>query len=276
MPGPGDRGKWGGPVTMIEPDDTSGSPQHILRELGFGVRTTDEGLEGSASIIPEMHVPGTDHLRTSVLAVWADMISGLLAAKHLVDRVPVTLELDIHLYRPAPATGMVRAWGRPVKKGRTVFVAGVDFADDDGDIFAFGSASFMAVHDPSVRLPQAMSFDLPAPMQTLSVPLAERARCRRLEPGVVVLERSEDGLNAANTINGGLIALAVEEAAVSRSPGHTLCLLDVRFLQPVRRGPVTARARTRQGLCQVEVHDHGSGDRLAAMATARLFTGPGL
>jgi acyl-coenzyme A thioesterase PaaI-like protein len=108
-------------------------------------------------------------------------------------------------------------------------------------------------------------------MQTLSVPLAERAGCRRLEPGVVVLERSEDGLNAANTMNGGLIALAVEEAAVSHSPGHTLCLLDVRFLQPVRQGPALARARVGDGLCRIEVHDQGSHDRLAAIATARLF-----
>ncbi|HVC69342.1 MAG TPA: hotdog domain-containing protein [Acidimicrobiales bacterium] len=260
---------------MTEPDDGGRAPKHILNELGFGVRSTEEGLEGSASIIPEMHVPGMANLRTSVLAVWADMVTGLLAAKHMVDRVPVTLELDIHLYRPAPSSGMVRATGRSVKKGRTVFVASVDFADDDGDVFAFGSASFMAVHDPTVRLPDVLSFDLPAPTQTLSVPLADRARCRRVEPGVVVLERSEDGLNAANTINGGLIALAVEEAAVSGSPGHTLSALDVRFLQPVRNGPVMAQARTHQGLCQVEVHDHGSHDRLAAIATTRLFTRQG-
>jgi len=272
MPGPGDRGKWHSSTTMTGPDDRGGAPQHILSELGFGVRSTDDGLEGSASIIPEMHVPGTDHVRTSVLAVWADMVTGLLAAKHMVDRVPVTLELDIHLFRPAPSAGAVHATGRPVKKGRTVFVASVDFADDDGDIFAFGSASFMAVHDRTVRLPDALSFDLPPPMQTLSVPFADRAGCRRVEPGVVVLERSEDGLNAANTMNGGLIALAVEEAALSRSPGHTLCVLDVHFLQPVRNGPVRARARTRNGLCQIDVHDHGSHDRLAAIATARLFT----
>jgi acyl-coenzyme A thioesterase PaaI-like protein len=107
------------------------------------------------------------------------------------------------------------------------------------------------------------------------VPLADRAGCRRVEPGVAVLERSEDGLNAANTVNGGLIALAVEEAAVSQSPGHTLSVLDVRFLQPVRHGPVTARARTRTNVCQIEVLDHGSNDRLAAIATSRLFTAGG-
>jgi acyl-coenzyme A thioesterase PaaI-like protein len=260
---------------MTEPDERRLPPQHILSELGFGVRPTDEGLDGSASIIPEMHVPGTDHLRTSILAVWADMITGLLAAKHMVDRVPVTLELDIHLYRPAPSSGVVHGSGRPVKKGRTVFVGSVDFADDDGDIFAFGSASFMAVHDPTLRLPEALGFDRPPPMQTLSMALADRAGCRRVEPGVVVLERSEDGLNAANTVNGGLIALAVEEAALSRSPGRTLSVLDVHFLQPVRNGPVTARAQTRTDVCQIEVHDHGSHDRLAAIATARLFNAGG-
>jgi hypothetical protein len=47
----------------------------------------------------------------------------------------------------------------------------------------------------------------------LRVPFAQRARCERREPGVAVLHRSEDGLNSAGTINGGLVALAVEEAA---------------------------------------------------------------
>jgi acyl-coenzyme A thioesterase PaaI-like protein len=245
---------------------------HILNELGFGVRTTGDGLEGSASVIPEMHVPGTANLRTSVLAVWADMIAGLLATRHMGGRVPVTLELDIHLYRPAPSSGVVVATGVAVKKGRTVFVASVDFADESGEIFAFGSASFMAVPDPTMRLPDTLSFDLPPPAQTLSVPLADRAGCRQAAPGVVVLERSDDGLNSSNTMNGGLIALAVEEAAVSRSPGHGLCLLDLRFLQPVRTGPVTADARTRDAVSRIEVRDAGNRNRLAAIATARLFT----
>jgi acyl-coenzyme A thioesterase PaaI-like protein len=269
MPGPENRGK--GPGSTMNETDERRVPQHILSELGFGVRGTEEGLEGWAEVIPEMHAPGTHHLRTAILAVWADMVAGLLAAKHLRDRVPVTLELDIHLYRPAPSSGVVRAAGRAVKKGRTVFVASVDFADGTGDIFAFGSASFMAVPDPTMRLPETLSFDLPPPMQTLSVPLAERAGCRRLEPGTAVIERSEDGLNASNTMNGGLIALAVEEAALSLSPGHTLCVLDIRYLQPVRHGPVTATARLRDGLCPVEVRDQGSHDRLAALATTRLF-----
>lgn len=256
---------------MTGVDEQRRHPTHILSELGFGVSQTDDGLTGWAPLIPEMHVPGTDRLRASILVIWVDLLLGLLAADNLGGLVPVTMELDVHLYRPAPSTGIVRGHGRPAKKGQTVFVGNVEFTDDDGDTFAFGSASFTAAPDPTVRLPDTLSFDLPPPMQVLSVPLAERARCERAGPGVASLARSEDGLNSSNTVNGGLIALAVEEAALSQSPGLTLCVLDVRYLRPVRTGPVVATARTRAGLSQVEVRDRGSQDRLAAIATARTF-----
>ena len=246
-------------------------PRHMLSELGFGVRPVDGVLHGWAPLIPEMHAPGTNHLRTSILAVWTDLLCGLLAAQAMDGRVPVTLELDIHLYHPAPGSGTVRAVGTPVKRGRTVFVSSVVFSTDDGGDFAFGSASFMSAPDPTARMPSPVGFELPPPEQTLSVPLAERAGCERLVPGTATLPRSEDGLNSSNTVNGGLIALALEEAALSLSPGHTLCVLDVRYLQPVRSGPVVATARTRLGLGQVEVRDAGSHDRLAAIATTRVF-----
>jgi hypothetical protein len=76
--------------------------RHILRELGFTTRRVGDEMHGTASITPEMHVPGTAHLRTSILATWADNLAGLLAVSAMAPRVPVTLELDVHLYRPAP------------------------------------------------------------------------------------------------------------------------------------------------------------------------------
>jgi hypothetical protein len=68
-----------------------------------------------------------------------------------------------------------------------------------------------------------------------------------------------------------------------RAPSHILselgfgvrCTDDLRFLQPVRQAPAMAPARTGDGLCQIEVHDRGSHDRLAAIATARLFPSQG-
>lgn len=256
---------------MTDLEAASHRPHHIVSELGLAVRTTAAGLDGTAEVVPEMHAPGTGGLRVSVLAVWTDVLCGLLAASQMGGRVPVTLELDMHLYHPAPPSGLVAARATTVKNGRTVFAASAEFTDGDGDTFAFGSASFMAAPDPAVRLPDHFAVDMPRAARTLSVPLAERAGCRREGPGLAVLDRSEDGLNSSNTVNGGLIALAVEEAALSMSPGRSLCVLDVRYLQAVRVGPAVARAHTRAGLSRVEVRDRGARDRLAAVATARVF-----
>ena len=54
---------------------------HILQELNFRVRRSGGELHGAAEITPYAHAPGTPHLRVSVLATWADMLSGLLAAQ---------------------------------------------------------------------------------------------------------------------------------------------------------------------------------------------------
>jgi len=88
-----------------------------------------------------------------------------------------------------------------------------------------------------------------------------------------VLPRSEDGLNSSNSLNGGLIALAAEEAVLSLAPADTLCSLGLRYLQAVRAGPVVATARAHDGLGQVELRDSGRGDRLSVTATARTFGG---
>jgi len=247
--------------------------RHILTELGFTTRRAGDEMQGMASITPEMHVPGTSHLRVSILAAWADILAGLLAAYAMAPRVPVTLELDVHLYRPAPASGVIRGVGRTVKAGRSVFVASVEFTTERGEPMAFGTGAFMAAPDPAARLSARLSVDAPPPEERLRLPLAERAGCERRDPGVAVLPRSEDGLNSSNSVNGGLIALAAEEAVLSLVPGDTLCSLGLRYLQAVRAGPVVATARVLDGLGQVELRDAGHHDRLSVMATARTFGG---
>ena len=86
-----------------------------------------------------------------------------------------------------------------------------------------------------------------------------------------MLGHSEESLNASNTLNGGLIALACEEAALSLSPGATLASLDLRYLQPVRVGPAVAEAEVRNGLGRIEVRDAGNENRLCVVATSRTF-----
>ncbi|MEU1549534.1 hotdog domain-containing protein [Nocardia sp. NPDC005745] len=242
----------------------------ILRELGFATRRVGDELHGRAEITPEMHVPDTAVLRTSILATWADTVSGLLASLAMGPRVPVTLELDVNLYRPAPGTGEVRAVGRTVKAGRSVFVAEFEFSVDDEPI-ALGAASFMVAPDPDVQLPPRLSVELPPTAERLPMPLAERAGCLRVAPGTVVLPRSAEGLNASDTINGGLLALVAEEAVLSLAPGDSLCFLGLRYVLGARVGPVVADARLHEGLGRVEVRDTGNDNRLTTLATARVF-----
>jgi acyl-coenzyme A thioesterase PaaI-like protein len=244
---------------------------HLLQELGFAVRQDGEVLRGTASVTPYMHVPGTDCLRASILASWADMLCGLLSMRAFTGRVSVTLELDVHLYRPAPGSGTVTAVARQVKAGRSVFVGEVEFADARGEAFGFSAASFMAAPDTTLRPPRLSSLDISPSDVRLSMPLADRADCKRQAPGVAVLHKSEDGLNGAKTVHGGLIALAAEEAVLSLAAGTSLSSLALRYLQPVRVGPAVATACVRDGLGRVELRDSGSGERLAVTATTRAF-----
>jgi acyl-coenzyme A thioesterase PaaI-like protein len=262
-------------TTTVEGEEAAPARRHVLQELGWDVGPSEDGegrMLGSAVVSPEMHAPGTPHLRTSILAAWADVVAGYLAVETVGPRVPVTLELDVHLYRPAPGAGGVRGVGTVIKSGRSVFVAGVDFLDDVGEQFGFAAASFMAAPDKRLTIP-TLSGRSPLPAgPRLTVPFAERAGCVRREPGVAALAYSDDVLNASNTINGGLIALTAEEAVLSLSPpGSTLASLDLRYLQPARVGPAVASAEVRHGLGRIEVRDEGNENRLCVAATARTF-----
>jgi acyl-coenzyme A thioesterase PaaI-like protein len=250
--------------------------RHMLSELQFlPERAGPDGGEvhGEAEVTPFVHVPGAPHLRTSVLAMWSDMLGGILSLIAMRPRVSVTLELDVHLYRPAPSSGIVRAEGRTTKAGRSVHVAEVSFLDDTGEEFGFSTTSFMAAHDTSFTAPSTKtSMRLRRNPSRLSVPLAERAGLVRRDRGVAELPLSDDGLNSTDTMHGGLIAMVAEESVLSLGePGAMVCSLQVRYLSPVRAGPAVATARGRDGLYRCELRDSGNGNRIAALATARTF-----
>jgi acyl-coenzyme A thioesterase PaaI-like protein len=254
-------------------DAPRGQPHrhHLLTELGFTSRLVGDELHGTGAIAPPMHVPGTSLLRASVLATWADMLGGMLTMRAITPRMPVTLELDVHLFRLAPVAGRLQAVGRIARTGRSVTVIEVDFLDESGETFAFSGLSFMAAPDTSIIRPLPASIDQPPREPTMTLPLADRAGCKREQPGRAVLPRVEDGLNGVGTIHGGLLALVAEEAVLSLAPGETLSSLGLRYLRPVRVGPAVATATLSAGLGRAVVRDSGRADRLAVTATARTF-----
>jgi acyl-coenzyme A thioesterase PaaI-like protein len=252
-------------VRVEEPD------RHILSELGFAVSRVGEELHGTASVRPELHVPGTRQLRASVLAIWADHLAGLLAMETFAPRVPVTLELHVDLFHQAPESGTILAIANTIKRGRSVFVARVHFTSGSGEPLGIAIVTFMASPDLSVSVPSSLSIDRPSSTSRLTIPLAARAGCERRKPGVATLPRSADGLNSSNTVNGGLIALLTEEATLSLSPGESLCSLDLHYLHALRIGPALAVATVRAGLGVVDVTDTGNGNRLSVVALTRTF-----
>lgn len=264
-----------------QPEGGSASaPAHIVHELGFHIVPEGDGLRGRAEVLPQMYVPGTDVLRTSILATWTDLICGLPVVDVFLPRVPTTLSLEVQVLEQQSAPAEVIGHSRMIKVGRSVVVVHVDFTDGHGRRIAIGTASFMAVPDPTVLMPEAHR-DIaarPFSMARLTVPFAERAGCRREAPGVAVLSRQEDGLNSARTVNGGLIALAIEEAVLSCHPEgspSTLASMALHYLRPVRSGPAVATADVTDSaggaIGTVEVRDAGGEHRLAVHALTRQF-----
>lgn len=258
-------------MSSVSLDSHTEPSTHIVTELGMAIQLACDELHGTAVVVPEMYVPETECMRTSILATWTDLLAGLLVGEVIAPRVPVTLELAVDLYSEPTYSGRLHAAGRILKAGQSVVVATVDFTAEDGEPVAMATTSFMAALDATLTMP-SLSESLRLNHEglgRLTVPFAERCRCERREPGVAVLARSDDGLNSSNTINGGLIALAVEEAALSCTPGAILSSLAMRYMRPARIGPVVATTAVHGDLSRVHVRDAGADDRLTVVATTR-------
>jgi acyl-coenzyme A thioesterase PaaI-like protein len=189
----------------------------------------------------------------------------------MAPRLTVTLELDVHLFDDVAGVEMVRAHSRLVKAGQTVIFTTLDFLGDDGQLIGFGSGSFMAAPDPRLTLPSLDSVleRFATPRGSLSAPLVERIGCERTEPGTVVLPNTPAVHNAAQAINGGMLAVAVEESALSADPSaQWVESMHLRYLRSVRVGPAVAHADVHHGMGRVEVRD-ASTDKVAAIATTR-------
>ncbi len=243
-----------------------------LGELGLIIETVGDDLHAHAEIVDTMCSPGTSSVRVSILAAWTDTILGLLAMRTIAPRVPVTVELDVQLFGDLTDAAEIRMTGRLAKAGSVVQVYRVDIATGDGRRVGFGHSLFMAAPDAklSIRTGDWAVRRFAKRHGELTVPFAERIGCRRIESGVAELPLTPALLNSSNTMNGGLLALVVEEAALSAAPDSTtLSSMHLRYLRPVRSGPAVGRAEIYGDLGEVEVRD-ASTDTVSIVATTRF------
>jgi acyl-coenzyme A thioesterase PaaI-like protein len=242
----------------------------VVGELGLVTEHHGDALRGIAVVRPEMWVPGTKVVRTSVLATWADIVAGLLSGWSMRPRVSVTLDLDVHLYRQPVGTGEVSVVASIVKAGRTIVVSAVELTlAGDHTPFAVGSASFMPSPNPDHVMPDGLPLEGTSGRRLLAEPLAARAGVVRLGPGVAEIPCRAGNLNASESIQGGLVALVVEEAILTSEPVAVLQSLAVRYLRAFRSGPARAHANVRDQLARVDVLDVGRS-QVGLVATARL------
>ena len=271
-------------VDPSQPPDVTPDPRarvSFIAEMGFHCAFDGDRMAGrSDPPAAALLIPGTDAVRPAVLLTLADVLIGSLANEAALPRITMTVDLNVRVLRPLTAASGFTGEAQILKSGRTTTFGEATFAPAGSDAPAvLSQGTFIA----SPR-PQDVGFSIPGGIRhftrpitsgPMRVPLAERVGCRIVEAGVAEVDRRDDPLNPADTLQGGLIALVAEEAACSLHPGKAPVELDVRYLSAVRTGPARARAVDLGGLVRVEVRDAGNGDRLAAVAVVRFPSATG-
>jgi acyl-coenzyme A thioesterase PaaI-like protein len=239
---------------------------HVIGELGFEHWFSDGQSCGRVQVVPGMLVPGTQFVRIGLLAVLADLASG----QPVTGAVTPTTDLSVHVAHLRPMESITLV-ARVLKSGATLmFVETMLTADEDSEPFATSLATFMTrpVVQPASPEPNGVR---------LSQPLAERIGAEVLGPGVAELELRPDILNDHHhgTVQGGLMAVLGEVSAASvwaEGEPHLVTDLDIRYLNPVKVGPVRASARLvvdgwRGTVVDVSFVDVGNGMRAVAHAS---------
>lgn len=246
-------------------------------ELGLHVAVGDEPdtLAGRAEIAPELCIPEAGVLRPSVLLTWADILTGSLANERTLPKICMTVDLGVRVAGPIAAGSEITAVGRILKSGRTLSFTETTFsaggAEGRDEIIAISLGTFVASPRPQDTAASAFAAVTTREHATRRPPaaVAEMLGSSVVAPGVVEVPRSPRILNWADTVQGGAVAAAAEEAMLALDGPSVLVELDVRYLGAVRVGPMRATARRFGEWMRGQVHDVGNNDRLVAVATAR-------
>ena len=251
-------------------DEEDGGMPGVVAELGLRCTSVAEVAYGNAEVQPTVCIPGAGVIRTSVLATWADVLTGAVAGRAINPRIPLTLDLEVQLRGLAREGDRIAASATVLKAGRTVVVCEARFWDErSGTPIAHSIASFIASPDPAHVFDGGFP-DLSGMSGSLSVPLARRVGVIVRKPGTVEMPRRRDALNATGAIQGGIVALAAEEAAMSLVAHPTVASsLNMRYLRPITTGPALAQSTGDEKMSVVHLVDAGT-DKLAAIATVRL------
>ena len=246
---------------------------HVLRDLGVsGLRHTDHaefGLPARPGL-----ADASGGIRLGVIAALIDIAGAGLALGVVRPDWIATADLTCHLTEPI--NGDVAVTCRPLRTGSSTVV--VDATVTDGRSAPCGRARMAFsripgsatradpthVGDPTMPVPFSIEGGTP-----IDDPVLDRCGVAETEPGRLVLDKTPYVENSFGTVNGGVVALVAEAAAVSAAGGGRAVDLQVHYLEQVGDGPVLAEATAlRPGdpaLFEVQLVDTADG-RLTAIA----------
>jgi len=240
--------------------------------FNFQLEDEDRRASGRAVISDVLRTPSGRWPRSSYLLTIADCAVGIASCFTMNPRLPVTVDISVRLLTP-PAGDVLDIDVSILKVGRTVTTGVTRFLDaETGTLVASSFATFAASPRPQDTSPEVI-----ASMNTegtMPLPFPEFVGARVIEPGVAEVALTPFLFNAAQALQGGIVALLGELAAETLA-NRDVIELDVRYLSAVRVGPGVATAtRLSEDVLEVEVRDGGRDDRLVGLITARLGDEP--
>jgi len=248
-------------------------PHHLLRDLGFRGTHSPEVARNTLEITAGLL--DSKGARLGALATLVD-VSGAGVALHAVapDWI-ATADLQLHLIRPV-TSGTVSVECRPLRVGAGRVVIDATLTDENNGICGTGRMAFSRLPGSAttasveqVTNPEPTPYSLDGGTAVIR-PLVELCGIEPVGPGQALLPKTPYVQNSFGTVNGGVLALAAESAAVSACGGGHARDLQIHYLEQIGDGPVAITAEVvRDGensrLCTVRIEDRSSG-RLAAIA----------
>lgn len=269
------------------PVDDDGDPilpeDHYLLLMAIELGLDGENSTATVKVRPEFFAPGTDHVRTGLLCSMVDVVAGHME----LGAVGPTIDLRMQLFSRPPAEGRIHIYSRPLRIGSRLIVSETELrGDDDVEPFARCITTFMN-NVVSGGFPKGPRLTPIMAETSFDAFLGHQPRDEtsfELHP----VARLTNGMKA--TVQGGAQSLLAEltaEHVLGR--GHRLAAtdLDVRFLNPMRVGPVVAAVEpidntiTAPGTtvgggaggrarCRVRLTDAGYQDRLLGFVSLTL------
>lgn len=197
-------------------------------------------MVGTAPMRAELCAPGTERVRTGAIATMVDLVAG-----HVPNGAHgPTVDLRVELFGVVPITGDITLTARPLRVGKRLIVADIEFASAGGVVFGHATTTFI-----NNELPVSYRETNPSVPEFGAANPDEFISATRRPDGAFELPVTDAIANGPQgTIQGGVQALLAEiaadhvlaDAAGTPERRSTATDLDIRYLGRLPVGPMVA------------------------------------